>query len=42
MQGHGTVIGLGAAKYHGGDAGSRRQHPDDHIDDLGLDGRAEI
>lgn len=42
MQGQGTVIGLCAAKYHGRDPGGRRQHPDDHIDDLGLDGRAEI
>ena len=42
VQGQGTIIGLGAAKYHGGDAGGRRQHPDDHIDDLGLDGRAKV
>lgn len=42
MQGQGTVIGLCAAKYHGRDPCGRRQHPDDHIDDLGLDRRAEI
>lgn len=42
MQGQGTVICFSAAKYHGRDPSSRRQNPDDHIDELGLDGRAEI
>ncbi len=42
MQGQGTVICIRAAKYHGRDPSSRRQHPDDDIDDLGLDGRAEV
>lgn len=42
MLGQGTVICLCAAKYHGRDPSGGRQHPDDHIDDLGLDGCAEI
>lgn len=37
-----TVVGFGAAQYHGGDPSGGRQHPDDHVDDLGLDRRADV